>query len=102
MLRGQERCGTRGQKRQLGSKRPWVYSPSAALLKEITSNSSRSSPFFHFDTRIKDDLWSMPLEMVKNEAHLAAGESYLYLKEYIFTVLICSPFDRFQVLCIQK
>lgn len=33
----------------------------------------------------------MQLKMVKNEAHLAAGGSYLYLKEYIFTIPSCSP-----------
>lgn len=38
----------------------------------------------------------MQLKVVKNEAHLVAGVSYLYLKEYIFSRPSCSPVTDFR------
>ncbi|CAN8190539.1 unnamed protein product [Coccothraustes coccothraustes] len=87
---GAERCGTRGHSGAAPpASEPLVpgqtlagasgacgfIHPSSAVFKEITSNCSRFSPFFHFDNRIKDDLWSMQLKMLKNEAHFTPGGS---------------------------
>lgn len=78
--RAEELCGTRGETNALlweaqsvawlketlaGSSMAWgCIHLSSAVFKDITSNSSRFSPFLHFDNRIKDDLWSTQLKMV--------------------------------------
>lgn len=108
--RAEELCGTRGETNALlweaqsvawlketlaGISMAWgCIHLSSAVFKDITSNSSRFSPFLHFDNRIKDDLWSTQLKMV--QVHVAPGGSYLYLKEYIFTSLSCSPMTDFR------
>lgn len=77
--RAEELCGTRGERNALllqaqsvawleetlaGTSMAWVcIHPSSAVFKDVTSNSSRFSPFLHFDNRIKDDLWSTQLKM---------------------------------------